>query len=254
MLCNTETTKRYEGWPMKLICFGDSLTRGVSYVKGRLRILRNNYPAYLQKLMSEDKLNPEISRAEVINKGVFNDNSDLLLSRLEKDVIQEEPTYVIIGIGGNDCDFVWKEVAAKPNDEHQPKVPLSRYANNLKELITKLKSNGITPVLTTLPPLDPARYYQTISTRFGTEVSQWICKVGGIAYWHSKYNRTVKNIAEEMDVFLIDVRNALKNRGQLKDLISEDGIHLTEKGYKVMAAEIYDNLGKLAPQKVLQEQ
>jgi lysophospholipase L1-like esterase len=239
---------------MKLICFGDSLTRGVSYVKGRLRILKNNYPAYLQKFMSENQENPEIRHAEVVNKGVFNDNSDLLLARLEKDVIKEEPTYVIIGIGGNDCDFPWKEVAEKPNEEHQAKVPLVQYASNLKELISKLKSSGITPILTTLPPLDPARYYQTVSKRFGTEVSQWICKVGGIATWHSMYNRTVKNIAEEMDVFLIDVRNAIKSRGHLKDLISEDGIHLTEKGYKVMATEIYENLGKLSPHKVLQKQ
>ena len=239
---------------MKIICFGDSLTRGVSYVRGRLRILKNNYPAYLQKFMAENQENREINQAEVVNKGVFNDNSDSLLARLEKDVIEESPNYVIIGIGGNDCDFHWKEVAEKPDEEHQAKVPLARYTNNLKELITKLNSNGITPILTTLPPLDPARYYQTVSKRFGTEVSQWICKVGGIAYWHSKYNRTVKLIAEEMDVFLIDVRNALKKGGQLKDLISDDGIHLTEKGYKVMAAEIYDHLGKLAPHKVLQEQ
>ncbi len=239
---------------MKIICFGDSLTRGVSFVKGRLRILKNNYPAYLQKFMSGDKRNSEIGQAEVVNKGVFNDNSDLLLARLEKDILHEKPTFVIIGIGGNDCDFPWKEVAAQPNEEHEPKVPLARFANNLKELISTLDSYGITPVLTTLPPLDPARYYQTISSRFGTEISQWICKVGGIASWHSKYNRTVKNIAEEMDVFLIDVRNAIKSRGQLKDLISDDGIHLTEKGYKIMAAEIYENIGKLAPRKVLQEQ
>ena len=235
---------------MKIICFGDSLTRGVSYAKGRLRILKNNYPAYLQQLFSEDNEHQEISETEVVNKGVFNDNSDLLLARLEKDVIQEKPTYCIIGIGGNDCDFPWKEVAEKPTEEHQAKVPLGRYASNLKEMISKLNSNGITPILTTLPPLDPARYYQTISKRFGAEVSQWICKVGGIASWHSMYNRTVKTIANEMDVFLIDVRNAIKSTGQPKEFISDDGIHLTEKGYKIMAVEIYEELVNLSKHKL----
>ena len=235
---------------MKIICFGDSLTRGVSYVKGRLRILKNNYPAYLQKFMAENHENQEINQAEVVNKGVFNDNSDLLLARLEKDVMEESPNYVIIGIGGNDCDFHWKEVAEKPNEEHQAKVPLTRYTNNLKELITKLKSNGITPILTTLPPLDPARYYQTVSKRFGAEVSQWICKVGGIASWHSMYNRAVKNMAEEMDVFLIDVRNAIKSTGYPKELISDDGIHLTENGYKIMAEEIYRKVVLISKHKV----
>ena len=236
---------------MKIVCFGDSLTRGVSYLKGRLRILKNNYPACLQQLIREDDEHPEVGQAEVVNKGVFNDTSDSLLARLEKDVFYENPDYVIIGIGGNDCDFKWKEVAEYPTEEHQARVPLGRYADNLRELISQMRSNGITPILTTLPPLDPVYYYQTISKRFGTEVSQWICKVGGIASWHSTYNRTVHHIAEEMGVYLIDVRNAIKRTGQLQGLISEDGIHLTEKGYKVMAAEIYRKVVNLSNRKML---
>ena len=58
---------------MKIICFGDSLTRGVSVVKGRLRILKDNYPAFLQELFTQ-KGEKDIT---VINKGVFNDNSIL---------------------------------------------------------------------------------------------------------------------------------------------------------------------------------
>jgi ribosomal protein S17E len=40
---------------MKIICFGDSLTRGVSYIKGRMRILKKNYPTILQELFENNK-------------------------------------------------------------------------------------------------------------------------------------------------------------------------------------------------------
>ena len=95
---------------MKIICFGDSLTRGVSSIKGRMRILKKSYPTILQELFENNKEIDTKNNIEVLNKGVFNDNSDLLLARLEKDVIMEKPVFVIIGIGGNDCNFQWEEV------------------------------------------------------------------------------------------------------------------------------------------------
>lgn len=223
---------------MKIICFGDSLTRGVSFVKGRLRILKNHYPASLQELFQHNKENDIV----VMNKGVFNDNSDLLLTRLEKDVIEEHPSYVIIGIGGNDCNFHWDQVAENPENEHTAIVPIDRYIQNVKSIITKVKDNGITPILLTLPPLDPVRYYENISKNFGPQISQWICKVGGIEHWHGMYNRHLKKLIDELDVMKIDVRSSIKQAGDLFELISDDGIHLTEKGYKELAMKIYDDL------------
>ena len=120
---------------MKIICFGDSLTRGVSVVKGRLRILKDNYPAFLQELFTQ-KGEKDIT---VINKGVFNDNSDLMLSRLEKDVISEHPDYVILEVGGNDCNFKWNEVIEKPEEEHQAIVSLDRYLANISTLVTRIQ-------------------------------------------------------------------------------------------------------------------
>ncbi|MDO7485687.1 hypothetical protein Q5O89_07035 [Peribacillus frigoritolerans] len=42
---------------------------------------------------------------EVLNKGVFNDNSDLLVSRIEKDVMSEYPDIVLIEVGGNETSI-----------------------------------------------------------------------------------------------------------------------------------------------------
>lgn len=220
---------------MKIVCFGDSITRGVTCIKGRLRILKDNYPAVLQQYFGD-------SSTEIVNKGVFNDNSDLLVQRLGKDVIGEHPDVVLICIGGNDCNFKWNEVAERPDDTHVPVVPLERYADNIRHLVKNVKEQGITPVLLTLPPLDPKRYYQSISARFGKSIGHWIGLSGGIEHWHGQYNRCLKKSIKQLNVPAIDVRTAIKKAGDLKGLISDDGIHLTAEGYKVMAKKIYTDL------------
>lgn len=219
---------------MKILCFGDSLTRGVTFINGRLKILKNNYPKMLQNLFNEQH-----KEVQVVNKGVFNDNSDLLINRLEYDVLEESPDIVIIEVGGNDCDFPWADVAKRERDEYEATVPLDRYKENLIAMVNKIKDQGMTPILSTLPPLDPVRYYNRIIDNFSNHVSDWICRVGGIEHWHSQYNRALKQVAQELGVMVIDVRSAIKRAGDLKDLISDDGIHLTEKGYEVFAMEIY---------------
>jgi lysophospholipase L1-like esterase len=192
----------------------------------------------LQELFLQDKED----NVTVVNKGVFNDNSDLLMSRLEKDVIDEHPDFAIVEIGGNDCNFKWEEVAENPWEEHEAIVPLERYLDNIKKIIMDIQQNGITPIISTLPPLDPVRFYKSISEKYGSDVSHWISKVGGLEHWHGLYNRNLNRLAEELGVFKIDVRAAIKHAGDLTDLISDDGIHLTAEGYKALSVEIYQNV------------
>ncbi|GER65841.1 hypothetical protein BpJC7_12780 [Weizmannia acidilactici] len=223
---------------MKIVCFGDSITRGVTCIRGRLRIIKENYPAVLQHFFAQKD-------TEIVNRGVFNDNSDLLIKRLDKDVISEHPDAVLICIGGNDCNFKWNEVVERPDEPHVPIVPLERYINNIKQIVKAIKDHGITPVLLTLPPLDPKRYYQSISTRFGKNISHWIGMTGGIEHWHGNYNRSLKKLMKQLSVPSIDVRTAIKGAGNLREFISDDGIHLTAEGYIVMAKKIFNDLTAL---------
>lgn len=229
-----------EGIHMKIVCFGDSLTRGVTFVKGRLRILKANYPAFLEDQFAKTNQND----VTVVNKGVFNAHSDGLLDRLEKDVLSESPDIVIVGIGGNDCDFRWDEVAEKPDDHHEPKVPLDRYLDNVKNMLAQIQNAGILPLVATLPPLDPVRYYKTISERTSTMVSHLVSTLGGIEHWHGKYNRHLNTFLDTTDIGKIDVRTAIKKAGDLKHLISDDGIHLTKEGYRVYSQEVFQSLQK----------
>ncbi|KAB7671122.1 SGNH/GDSL hydrolase family protein [Bacillus sp. B1-b2] len=226
---------------MKIICFGDSLTRGVTYVKGRVRILKENYPALLERKLlssySEDLV--------ILNKGVFNDNSHLLIKRLEKDVISHKPDYVLINIGGNDCNFNWPEVVKDPNNSHMPIVSIHDYLANVRKIITTLKEFNIKPVIITLPPLNPVKYYKFLASQNGTSISHWICSCGGIEYWHSLYNTHLNSLIKELHLECIDIREGLMKVVDYQELFSEDGIHLNQQGYNEMSEIIYTNLEKI---------
>ena len=70
----------------RVVCFGDSLTRGVGAGKG------NDYPSRLV----------EMTGLDVINVGVSGDTTAAALARLEDDVLDYEPDVVLITLGGND--------------------------------------------------------------------------------------------------------------------------------------------------------
>lgn len=71
--------------PMKLICFGDSLTAG-AYGGSYVEALR--------------RLRPDL---DVINAGVGGDTVLNLLARLDEDVLARQPDGVFVMIGGNDA-------------------------------------------------------------------------------------------------------------------------------------------------------
>lgn len=70
----------------RVVCFGDSLTRGYGATHGM------NYPARLE----------EMTGIEIINSGVSGNTTAGGLARLEEDVLAFEPDVVLITLGGND--------------------------------------------------------------------------------------------------------------------------------------------------------
>lgn len=226
---------------MKIVCFGDSVTRGISYIQGRLRIVKENYPTLLQRFFNDDKQ----EQVEVVNKGVFNDNSDLLVQRLEKDVLSLTPNYVLIEIGGNDCNFFWDQVAQRPEDEHEPIVEIKRYLQNIQILAERIKQEKAVPILLSLLPLDPKRYYEHLATMYQSSIAHWISRCGGIEHWHSLYNRELKQFVQRMGTVMIDIRTMFKQKGDLQELLSDDGIHPSPIGYSVLSECIVQGLSEL---------
>lgn len=69
-----------------IICFGDSLTAGYGASEGM------DYPSQLSRMLGRP----------VVNAGRNGDTTATALARLERDVLSQSPTMVLITIGGND--------------------------------------------------------------------------------------------------------------------------------------------------------
>lgn len=213
---------------MKIICFGDSITRGVTLQGTRLRIVKGTFPKLLQQ---------HFENIEIINKGVFNDNSFSLLERFNKHIVSENPNIVFIEIGGNDCVFDWQAVADSPLDEHTATVPLDTFIENVTQICRNIQNIHVQPVLLALPPLDAARYYTYLTTLFGNDISHWICRTGGISEWHGRYNEALVKLSDTLHVPMIDTRTPFFAH-PMDTVISNDGIHPTAKGYALIAETI----------------
>lgn len=106
---------------MKLICMGDSLTKGYGVST------KDCWVAKLQENLTGSK---------VINKGVAGDSSSSMLSRFTNDVIKQEATHVTIMCGSNDA-----------LQGRNPKLTF----RNIKAMIDEARLNKVTPIIISSP-------------------------------------------------------------------------------------------------------
>ncbi len=143
---------------------------------------------------------------------------------------------VVMDYGGNDCDFDWAAIAADPVGEHLPKTPLQEFLATYRDLIRLLKENGIRPLLTTLPPLQPEWFFAWFCERFdGKNILSWLGDVSAIYRYQENYSRAVERLAFEEGVQVIDLRGAFLQDRRLVSLLCRDGIHPNSYGQKIIA-------------------
>lgn len=217
------------------LVLGDSISKGIIYneEKEKYISLKGNYVDLLQNSL-KGTINNVAKFGNTILRGI---------ERLQRDVLKNKPDIVLIEFGGNDCDFDWQEIADNPYGEHKPKTDFAVFKIHLKELIRTLENVNITPVLMTLPPLDPDRYFKWISknnVEIGKNILKWLGSVNKIYWWQERYNSAIISIAEETKTRLIDVRSAFLNYPDFRQFICADGIHPNEKGHEIIANKIYE--------------
>jgi lysophospholipase L1-like esterase len=140
-----------------------------------------------------------------------------------------------MNMGGNDCDFNWANISANPGSDFEPNTPLSVFEDSYRKVIGKLKSLGIVPILTTLPPLDPQRFFDWFCKALDKDnVMTWLGSVSTIYRHHENYSRTVERIASEQSVPIIDLRGAFLRHRHIEHLLCADGTHPNTEGQVVM--------------------
>ena len=224
---------------IKAIALGDSVTKGVVLSKeNKYTVIENNY---LDIISTELELT-------VANFGKFGATvscAGIMTDRLSEQI--GEVDYVILGYGGNDCDFDWMKIADYPENEYLPKTPLAEFKQQMMSVIDKIKALGSRPVVTSLPPIISENYFSYITRQMTEEQKNNILKwLGGdvqlISRWHESYNLALFTIAKEAQIPIFDITSPFDTyRGNLNSFYSTDGIHPNAAGHKLIAETVINN-------------
>ena len=219
----------------KIALYGDSLFRGVVLSSDNHRY-RIAHGIDIEGIARQYAL-------EVSNNSKFGYTIDRGFSVLRRNLEQgAHYDAVLLEYGGNDCNFDWAKVAAAPDENHDPCTPRPLFHKIYVEIIAYLRDRGITPVLSTLPPLCPERFLNWVC-RDGVNsahVLHWLGDVGAIYRYQEMYSREVERIAQETGAPVIDIRGAFLEQRRLGDFMCEDGMHPNERGQHLIHMVISD--------------
>lgn len=197
-----------------IVFFGDSITQAGAQPGGYIVMMNDMLK---QKGLSDQY---QLTGAGIGGNKVY----DLYL-RMEDDVLAKNPTTVVIWVGVND---VWHKRS------HGTGTDADKFEQFYNAIIKKLKAKNITVLLCT-----PAAIGE--KTDFSNELDGDLNKYAGI----------IRNIAKNNNCALIDLRKSfldynVANNPDNKDrnILTSDGVHLNEKGNRLVAERMMESLIK----------
>lgn len=198
-----------------VVLFGDSTTAPRERVCVFAELLRQSFP-----------------RVNFINAGVPSDTTDLARARFQKDVLDAKPDAVTLFFGLNDAAAdVWRGVT-------EPRIPVVRYAENLRYLVRELKEQGVTPILMTPNPMawtkELVGLYGKPPYDTGSDA--------GFNVLLEPYVEAVRKIAGEEHATLIDVNRMYSDHAsgtgkRFNDLLV-DGMHPNSAAHEKIAGKL----------------
>lgn len=212
-----------------IIVWGDSIAKGVIFDESRNRYVLS--PTTAAGMVAKE-LGAELVNHARMGSTVI-ESKQIVEKDLERGVRAD---VAILEIGGNDCDFNWKEVSETPGAPHLPRIPAEEYARRYEEIITDIKKANMTPVLFNLPPIDADRYFDFIS-RDGLSkenILSWLGDKNHIYRYHEMYSNRVARLAEKTGCRFFDVRTRFLEQWNPYSLMCADGIHPNEEGQKLI--------------------
>ena len=206
----------------KVVAFGDSITR-----LGTNREARTEQSAVQAKTYWLDAL-AEKFHWELTNSGVNGDTTTKALKRIEADVLNHKPDFVLISFGMNDHVMKKKNV---------PNVTPEQYESNLGSMVEKIREIGAEPVFITTNYIDESKYYTRHDAAFYEDV-------GGAQAWLDSYIQIMRKVGETMQVGVADVRSACEQYERSQ--FSMDGVHPNSLGQSVYVKVIGEYLELIA--------
>lgn len=201
------------------IAFGDSLTEGTIAPNAFLTLVVNSasYPFKLEMLLKDRYRTQDVT---VGNDGVPGEQAYEAAQRRFRSMLRvHNPEAVLLMEGSNDLFFFQDEA-------------FERALPALEEMVADAQENGSKVFLATIPPQRPN----------GTR------NRGAVAALIPAFNKEIRALAQRTNATLVDIEPVI-----LADmtLIGDDDLHLTERGYQVMAETFFkvirDTLETAAP-------
>jgi len=169
-----------------VVAFGDSIVEGFQQPEG--------WPEMLGR-----DLAGKYSGVRVLNAGVSGNTAGDGLRRLQPDVLAHQPDLVLIAFGLNDM---------------KNGVPLSRFEEDLSNIVGQVSGSAAQPVLLT-------------TTRLQRGASM-LARVNP-----APFNDSIRTLAEERSIPLVDVNDQFKGLNTSEYLI--DAAHPNREGYRAIA-------------------
>ncbi len=214
----------------KISIWGDSILKGIILDESQSRyvVLKNN---------CVDRFAQE-TNAIITNHASFGMTTVKAFERITRSLERRPPVaddIILVEFGGNDCDYHWADISEHPDKMHLPNTPIDRFAEVLQSIIEAFKSFNIDPILMTLPPLEPTRYFNWISRGLSKEnILKWLGDVNKIYRWQEAYNEIIVDTAQKQGLRLINTRNKFLTADHFADRLCADGIHLNEAGHDTL--------------------
>lgn len=210
----------------ELIIFGDSIIKGVMYQGQGYHLCQDH---------NFDQLHTQgITVKNYAKMGATVTDGQARLARNLAGPYTQETT-VLFCFGGNDSDYDWSAIAANPTAAHQPKTSPESFIDGYCALIRSAQATGARVALTSLPPLEPTRFFLHISKGLCADsILQWLGDVGHLYRWQEYYNSLVVQLSRAFGCRLVDARTEFLKSHTFDTLLGADGIHPTQAGHDLI--------------------
>ena len=219
-----------------ILCgFGDSILQGIIHdaQTNQYKILKDSFVN-----ISKEKLN-------VVWRNFARHGSTVIEGEkafLSHSMYVKECDYIVFSFGSNECNHNWDKISQNPNMNHKPRLSLEEFHEKYIHLIRLAQKKGKVPLLLSLPPIDPERFFEGVIKGRNKEniLKAMNNQINKIFTWHSMYNLEVFKIASEANVPIMDITTYFLRQPDYREFLCDDGMHPNHKGHLLIAQALSD--------------